>query len=52
MTNAGKARVRSTDRLSQNGQAAAKAPQMVCKVKARMGNAMKRAILNEKQLEE
>jgi len=48
----GKARVRSTERSSQNGQAAAKAQQMVYKVKAEMGKAMKRAIPKEKQLEE
>jgi len=50
--NAGKARVRSTERSSQKVQAAAKAQHMRYKVKARMGKAMKRAISNEKQLEE
>ena len=52
ITNAGKARVWSTERLSQKVQAAAKAQQIGYKVKARMGKAMKRAIPNEKQLEE
>jgi len=50
--NGSKARVRSTERSSQKVQAAAKAPQIGYKVKARMGKAMKRAIRNEKQLEE
>jgi len=52
ITNAGKARVRSTERSSQKVQAATKAEQMGYKVKARMGKAMKRAISNEKPQEE
>jgi len=52
ITNADKARVRSMERSSQQVQAATKAQEMGYKVKARMGKAMKRAIQNEKQLEE
>jgi len=50
--NAGKARFQSTERSSQKVQAVAKAQQMGYQVKAGMGKAMKRAIPNEKQLEE
>jgi len=52
ITNAGKARVRSTARSSQEVQAFDKAQQMGYKVKARIGKAMKRAIPNEKPQEE
>jgi len=52
ITNAGKARIRSTERSFQNVEAAAKAQWMGYKVKARMGKAMKRAIPDDKQLEE
>jgi len=52
ITNAGKARVRSTEHSSQKVQATTKAQQMGYTVKARMGKAMKRSIPNEKQLEE
>jgi len=52
IVNMGKARVWSTERSSQNIQAAAKAQQMGYKVKARMAKAMKRVSPNKKQLEE
>jgi len=50
--NLSKVRFRSMERSSQKLQAAAKAQQMGYKVKARMGKARKKAIPNEKQLEE
>jgi len=47
MTNVGKARVRTGKRSTQEVQAAAKPPQILYKVKPRMGKVMKRAIPKE-----
>jgi len=51
ITNRGKARVQSTERSSQNVQAAAEAQQMGYKMKTRMRKAIKGAILKEKAAE-